>query len=192
MKPSELSKLRKEMAKIQDGKRYEHTLGVAYTAANLAACHGEDIDQALVAGLLHDCAKCLSDKKLLSICEKQKLPVNPQEEKKPSLLHAKVGSYLAHKEYHIEDQDILNAIHNHTTGRPGMSLLEKIIFVADYMEPGRKQAPRLEKIRKTAFTDLDHAMLMILEDTLLYLQNSGSVIDQTTRETYEYYKNGGK
>lgn len=192
MKPSELSKLRKEMAKIQDGKRYEHTLGVAYTAANLAACHGEDIDQALVAGLLHDCAKCLSDKKLLSICEKQKLPVNPQEEKKPSLLHAKVGSYLAHKEYHIADQDILNAIHNHTTGRPGMSLLEKIIFVADYMEPGRKQAPHLEQIRKTAFMDLDRAMLMILEDTLLYLQNSGSVIDQTTRETYEYYKNGGK
>lgn len=192
MKPSELSKLRKEMAKIQDGKRYEHTLSVAYTAANLAACHGEDIDQALVAGLLHDCAKCLSDKRLLSICEKQKLPVSPQEEKKPSLLHAKVGSYLAREEYHIADPDILNAIHNHTTGRPGMSLLEKIIFVADYMEPGRKQAPRLEQIRKTAFTDLDCAMLMILEDTLVYLQESGSVIDQTTRETYEYYKNGGK
>lgn len=192
MKPSELSKLRKEMAKVQDGKRYEHTLGVAYTAANLAACHGEDIDQALVAGLLHDCAKCLSDEKLLAICAKQKLPVSPQEKKKPSLLHARVGSYLAHKEYHITDPDILNAIHNHTTGRPGMSLLEKIIFVADYMEPGRKQAPHLEQIRRTAFTDLDGAMLMILEDTLLYLQDSGSVIDQTTRETYEYYKNGGK
>ncbi len=192
MKPIELSKLRKEMAKIQDGKRYEHTLSVAYTAANLAACYGEDIDQALTAGLLHDCAKCLSDKKLLSICEKQKLPVSPQEERKPSLLHAKVGSYLARKEYHIADPDILNAIHNHTTGRPGMSLLEKIIFVADYMEPGRKQAPRLGQIRKAAFTDLDGAMLMILEDTLVYLQESGSVIDQTTRETYEYYKNGGK
>ena len=192
MKPSELSKLRKEMAKVQDGKRYEHTLGVAYTAANLAACHGEDVDRALVAGLLHDCAKCLSDEKLLAICEKQKLPVSLQEEKKPSLLHARVGGYLARKEYHITDPDILNAIHNHTTGRPGRSLLEKIIFVADYMEPGRKKAPHLEQIRRTAFADLDRAMLMILEDTLLYLQDTGSVIDETTRETYEYYQNGGK
>ncbi len=192
MKPHELSKLRKEMEKIQDGKRYEHTLGVAYTAANLAACHGENIEHALIAGMLHDCAKCLSDEKLLAICEKQKLPVSAEEQKKPSLLHARVGSYLAGKEYHITDQNIINAIHNHTTGRPGMSLLEKIIFIADYMEPGRKQAPRLEQIRRIAFSDLNQAMLMILEDTLFYLQDSGSVIDQTTRETYDYYKNGGK
>lgn len=69
-----------------------------------------------------------------------------------------------------------------------MSLLEKIIFVADYMEPGRRQAPRLEQVRRTAFTDLDQAVLMILEDTLKYLQNSSSVIDQTTQETYQYLK----
>ncbi len=192
MKASELSKLRKEMAKVQNGKRYEHTLSVAYTAANLAASYGEDIDRALVAGLLHDCAKDLSDEKLLAICKKQMLPVSAQEEEKPSLLHAKVGSYLARKKYHITDPDILRAIHNHTTGSPGMSLLEKIIFVADYMEPGRKQAPHLEQIRRIAFADLDQAMIMILEDTLHYLQDSGSVIDETTRKTYEYYQNGGK
>lgn len=69
-----------------------------------------------------------------------------------------------------------------------MSLLEKIVFVADYMEPGRKQAPRLEQIRRTAFNDLDGAVLMILEDTLEYLQGSDSVVDQTTQETYSYYQ----
>lgn len=68
-----------------------------------------------------------------------------------------------------------------------MSLLEKIIFVADYMEPGRRQAPRLEQIRRMSYTDLDQAVLMILEDTLAYLQESSSVIDQTTQETYNYY-----
>lgn len=192
MKASELSKLRKEISKIQDGKRYEHTLGVAYTAANLAACHGEDVEQALLAGMLHDCAKCMSDEKLLGICEKQQLPVGWAERQKPSLLHAKVGSYLAGKEYHVTDRSILNAICHHTTGRPGMSPLEKIIFVADYIEPGRRQAPRLEQLRRTAFADLDRAVLMILEDTLEYLRGSGSVIDQTTQETYSYYKNGGK
>ena len=192
LKSNELSKLRKEISKIQDNKRYEHTLSVAYTAANLAACHGEKIDHALIAGMLHDCAKCLSDDKLLTICEKQHIQVSAEERQKPSLLHAKVGSHLAGKKYHVTDRDILNAIRSHTTGRPGMSLLEKIIFVADYMEPGRRQAPRLEQIRRTAFDDLDRAVLMILEDTLNYLQSSGSVIDQTTQETYCYYKNGGK
>lgn len=192
MKSSELSKLRKEISKIQDNKRYEHTLSVAYTAANLAACHGENIDHALMAGMLHDCAKCLSDEKLLDICEKQHIPVSRAEHQKPSLLHAKVGSHLAEKKYQVTDHNILNAIHNHTTGRPGMSLLEKIVFVADYMEPERRQAPRLEQIRRMAFANLDRAVLMILEDTLEYLQNSGSVIDQTTQETYCYYKNGGK
>ena len=188
MKPSELSKLRKEMSKVQDGKRYEHTLAVAYTAANLAACHGEKADHALVEGMLHDCAKCLPEKKLLSICEKQHMQISKEEYKKPSLLHAKAGSYLAGKKYHVSDRDILNAIHNHTTGRPGMSLLEKIIFVADYMEPGRRQAPRLEQIRRTAFVDLDRAVLLILEDTLNYLQDSDSVIEKTTQDTYEYYR----
>ena len=188
LKSNELHKLRKEISKIQDNKRFEHTLSVAYTAANLAACHGGDIEHALIAGMLHDCAKCLSDEKLLSICEEHHIQTSREERQKPALLHAKVGSYLAHKKYHVENQDILNAIRNHTTGRPGMSLLEEIVFVADYMEPGRKHAPRLEQIRRTAFTDLNKAILMILEDTLEYLQSSGSVIDQATQETYYYYK----
>lgn len=187
LKSSEMSKLRKELSKVQDSKRYEHTLSVAYTAANLAACYGESINHALIAGMLHDCAKCLPDEKLLAICEKQHMQISEAEYKKPSLLHAKAGSYLAMKKYRVTNQDILNAIHNHTTGRPGMSLLERIIFVADYMEPGRRQAPRLEQVRRTAFMDLDQAVLMILEDTLKYLQDSCSVIDQSTQETYQYY-----
>ena len=188
MKSSVLNKLRKEISKVQDSKRFEHTLSVAYTAANLAACYGESIDRALVAGMLHDCAKCLPEEKLLSICEKQHMPISEEEYKKPSLLHAKAGSYLAEKKYHIANRDVLNAIHNHTTGRPDMSQIEKIIFVADYIEPGSRQAPRLEQIRRTAFADLDRAVLMILEDTLKYLQDSGSVIEQTTQKTYQYYK----
>lgn len=175
------------MSKVQDGKRYEHTLSVAYTAANLAACHGGDPEKALVAGMLHDCAKGLPDHKLLEICEKHHIPISGEERRKPSLLHAKVGSYLAHKKYEVTDPDILNAICYHTTGRPEMTLLEKIIFVADYMEPGRRQAPRLDQIRRMSYTDLDQAVLMILEDTLAYLQENSTVIDQTTQETYNYY-----
>ena len=157
-KTNYLRKIRKAVQKAQDAKRFEHTLGVEYTAAALAMRYGSDIDSARAAGLLHDCAKCLSDEKRLSICRKNHIPVTEVERKNPFLLHAKAGAYLAREKYGIKDPDILNAIRSHTTGRKNMSLLEKIIFVADYIEPGRKHAPNLTDIRKLAFLDINRAM----------------------------------
>jgi predicted HD superfamily hydrolase involved in NAD metabolism len=83
-----------------------------------------------------------------------------------ALLHAKVGSFLAKEKYGIEDEDVLNAIRYHTTGRPCMSTLEKILYIADYIEPGRKHASNLLQIRRMAFQDLDKTLFKILEDTL--------------------------
>ena len=105
MKEPDLKKIRKAMEKELDPKRYEHTLGVAYTAASLAMCYGADLNSALIAGMLHDCAKCLSNEKKISICKKHDLPINPAEEKNPFLLHAKVGSYLASKKYGVTDPE---------------------------------------------------------------------------------------
>lgn len=187
MKANDLKKIRRAMEKCQDAKRYEHTLGVAYTAAALAMRYDSDVKNAQIAGLLHDCAKCLSDEKRLSICEKHNISMTEIERRNPFLLHAKVGSFLAMEEYKVKDPDIIHAILNHTTGRPGMSLLEKIIFVADYIEPGRKQAPNLKEVRKLAFEDLDAALLKILSDTLEYLKSTGGEIDPMTARTYEYY-----
>lgn len=175
------------MEKVLDNARFEHTLGVAYTAACLAMRYDVDITKAQVAGLLHDCAKCLTNEKRISICKKHNIQMNEAELKNPQLLHAKVGSFLAMEEFDIHDQDIINAILNHTTGRPDMSPLEKIIYIADYIEPGRKQAPNLTSIRKMAFEDPDKALLMILEDTLSYLQSTGSVVDAMTQKTYDFY-----
>lgn len=198
MKTADLTKLRKKMEKNLEPNRYEHTLSVAYTAANLAAVHGEDVQKALVAGVLHDCAKCLSHKKQIALCDKYHVHLSPMEAAENSpLLHAKTGSILAREEYGIEDEDILNAISYHTTGRPQMSVLEKIIYIADYIEPGRRHmkrfgdgAPmeRLAQIRQMAYRDLDETLLNILSDTLDYLQSKGSKIDPMTRTTYEYYK----
>lgn len=186
---SDLKKIRKHMEKELNAKRYEHTLSVAYTAASLAMVHGADIDSAIIAGMLHDCAKCLPDDKLISLCRKHDLPVSEVELQNPAaLLHAKVGSFLAHKEYEIDDEDILNAIRYHTTGRPDMSRLEKILYIADYIEPGRKHAANLLQIRKMAYQDLDMTFFKILEDTLSYLMSTGGEIDSMTQETYEYYK----
>lgn len=174
------------MEKAQDAKRFAHTLGVEFTAAALAMKYQSDVTDAQIAGLLHDCAKCLTDEKRVSICEKHQIPMTDIERRNPFLLHAKVGEYLAREKYGITNPDILNAIRFHTTGRENMSLLERIVFVADYIEPGRRQAPNLTEIRQLAFTDLDAAMLKILEDTLSYLRATGGELDPMTEITYEY------
>lgn len=191
-KTDSLRKLRKEMEKVQDEKRFEHTLGVEFTSAALAMRYGVSVKSAQTAGLLHDCAKCLTDKERVSICQKNGIPMSNLERANPFLLHAKVGAFLARKKYGVTDEDILNAIQNHTTGRPDMSTLEKIVFIADYMEPGRNHAPNLDEIRRLAFTDLNRALLKILGDTLEYLDSGNGDVDPLTRKTWEYYreKNG--
>ena len=183
-----LKKLTKAMEEVQTGKRFQHTLGVEFTAAAMAMRYGMPVLQAQLAGLLHDCAKCFSDEKLLKICSKNDLAVSEIEKRNPYLLHGRVGAFLAKTEYGIEDEDILNAIEWHTTGRPGMSELEKIIFIADYIEPGRKQASNLTEVRRLAFEDLDRAIVKILKDILEYLNKSDKGdIDPMTLKTYQYY-----
>ena len=104
--------------------------------------------------------------------------------------HAKVGAYLAETRYGVTVPDILNAIRYHTTGRPQMSKLEKILYIADYIEPGRKHVADLEQIRQMAYQNLDTTMAKILENTLAYLKTTDGQIDSMTEETYEYYKKG--
>ena len=171
--------------------RFTHTLGVADTAQRLATNCGVDPLRARLAGLLHDCAKCIPNDKKLRICEKQGIEITKVEMASPSLLHAKLGAYLAKEIYQITDEDILGAIRWHTTGRPAMTLLEKIIFLADYIEPMRWKAANLDHIRQVAFDDIDHAVYLTLRDTLHYLQNGmqdGSAkVDETTNSAYQYY-----
>lgn len=184
-----LRKLRKRIEKAQGAGRFEHTLGVAFTAASLAMSVGAPVTAAQTAGLLHDCAKGIPDEKKLRICLKYHIPVSDLEKRNPFLLHAKAGACLAEKKYGVEDRDILNAVRYHTTGRANMSLLEKIIFVADYIEPSRKQLPaeEMQELRKIAFRDLDAALLRILEYTLRYLRSGGGEIDPATEATWRYY-----
>ena len=188
MKIMDLQKIRKQLSKALDNKRYEHTQGVAYTSAALAMRYGEDVKKAELAGLLHDCAKCLDNDKKIQICKKHDISISEAEERNPFLLHAKVGGHLAKTKYKVDDDEIIQAIISHTTGRPGMSLLEKIVYIADYIEPARDHAPNLDDIRELAFRDLDEALLKILEDILVHLRSDKKEIDPMTQMTYEYYK----
>ena len=145
-----LIKMQKKLKKYIDEARYQHTLGVMYTAAALAMCYGADPEQAQVAGLLHDCAKCIPNDKKLKLCKQHNIQVSEAE-------------------YDIEDPEILSAITWHTTGKPEMTLLEKIIFISDYIEPMRNKAEHLPQIRQMAFHDLDMAVYMTLNHTILYV-----------------------
>jgi len=179
--------IKRKVKRELDRERYQHTLGVAYTASCLAMRYGADIEDAYIAGLLHDCAKCIPNDDKLEICRKYGIGVTDCEGENPSLLHAKVGAFLAEKRYGVRDKDILSAIRSHTTGMPGMTLLQKIIFVADYIEPNRNEAPDLPQVREQAFIDIDKTVCIILYDTLRYLEKKGAKIDSMTQETYDYY-----
>lgn len=176
-----------KLQKIQGKKRFNHTMGVCYTACSLAMRYGEDIEKAYLAGILHDSAKHLKDDKLLHLAGKYDLGISAVEKENPFLLHGKVGALIAKKTFDIEDEDILNAIRFHTTGRPDMSLLEKIVFVADYIEPNRDKAPNLDKVRALAFEDLDLTVVKIIEDTLTYLKDKAKCIDPLTKLTHDFY-----
>jgi len=181
-------KMQKKLAKYLDEDRYEHTLGVMFTCAALAMVHDCDLITAQTAGLLHDCAKCIPNDEKLRLCEENDILISSIERENPFLLHAKLGALLAKTEYEVTDPLVLHAIKVHTTGEPDMNILDKIIYIADYIEPNRNKADDLDLVRELAFRDLDVCMAEILHDTLVYLKKRGGNIDPTTQMTYEYYK----
>ncbi len=170
--------------------RYEHTLGVASTARHLAQTYDYDEAIAELAGLLHDCAKYMDDDKKIALCKEYDVPISDAEYKNPSLLHAKCGAILAANEYQVTNPDILHAIRVHTTGVPDMNLLDKILFISDYIEPNRDKAPHLKELRKIAEQNLDLTTYHILKDTVEYLKkHEDQTMDPTTLAAYDYYKN---
>ncbi len=177
-----------KLTKYIDQNRWYHTQGVRYTAASMAMAHGVDLVRAETAGLLHDCAKCIPDSKKIKLCDKNHIAITDVERGNPFLLHSKVGAYIAREKYHVTDEAILDAIRYHTTGRPGMTPLEQIVFIADYIEPRRNKSKHLPEIRKTAFRDLDECCYMILKDMLLYLNSKKGEIDQNTQEAFAFYE----
>jgi len=178
--------------KIQRGmneERYLHTMGVTYTATALAMVHGCDLRQAQIAGLLHDCAKARSGGSLLRMCQKNGVKMSSYEQTHPHMLHAKAGALVARGKYMITNSEILDAIRFHTTGKPAMSELGKIIYIADFIEPNRKELNCLKEIRKVAFEDSDECVYLILKNILEWLESNNEAIDDASKAAYEYYEN---
>ena len=122
------------------------------------------------------------------MCRTIGIKLTESELQMPALVHAKLGACLAQYDYGIRDQEILDAITYHTTGRPDMTLLEKIIYIADYIEPNRKEIPGLQEIRGIVFRDIDQAVCLSAGSTVRYLENGGKAVDPMTVKTYNFYK----
>lgn len=148
-------------------KRFKHTMGVMAAARELAEIHGENEDKAQRAGLMHDNAKALSLEQMRRIAGDAGLEIGADESASASLMHAPVGAYLAKARFGEQDEEVLDAIRYHTTGRPGMSALEAIVYLADMIEPGRDDFEGLSELRKLARRDLFVAL-----ERGLYLSNS--------------------
>ena len=184
----DIAKMEKKLKKYLDTSRFIHTQGVMYTSGALAMRYGLDMESAMGAGLLHDCAKCIPNDKKIRLCEKNQIPISSFERKNPFLLLAKLGAFITRKKYGINDESILSAITYHTTGRAMMQPLDKVIFTADYIEPHRDKAQNLPEIRQIAFIDLDECIYIILRDTLDYLSSNPKDIDTATEDAFRYYK----
>ena len=168
--------------------RYKHSVNVAKEAVRLAKKYGADEEKAAIAGILHDITKENTKEEQLQIMTDGGIILDDVQKISSKLWHGISGSVYMRDKLDITDEDILNAIRYHTTGRPAMTLLEKIVFVADYIEPNRNKADHLDELRRSAFENLDETVLLILDQTLDYLETSGKDIDQQTVITRDYYR----
>ncbi len=164
-----------------DKKRLEHSLGVSRTAALLALHYGVDVDKARIAGLVHDCAKCLSYEEMATRLKEYGMMLDPISMGDRALIHGHLGAEMVRRMLGIEDPEILNAIACHTTGKKRMALLDKILCLADYIEPGRQYAG-IGTIRQLAYKDIDRALLKGMEFTIRHVLDSGSPLHPGTVE----------
>lgn len=168
-----------ELAKRLSPKRFSHSIGVSETAEWLAARFHCDIEKAKIAGLLHDLAREVPMNELLPRTQAFGIVMSDVEQAEPVLLHALLGAKLAQVEFGIADAEILQAIILHTTGGLGMTTLDKIIYLADVIEPGRG-FKGVNQIREVAQIDLDKALLVALDQSIEYLVKRRGLIHPAT------------
>ena len=169
-------------------KRMPHVLGTEHEAAVLARRYGADVTSARIAALLHDCTKKLSMEEQLALCEQYGIALDELERKNLKLLHAKTGAAIARDLFGVSDE-IYWAIYWHTTGKADMTKLEKVIYLADYIEPSR-DFPGVEKLRRAVHADLEHGLLMALEDSIEEMRQRGNPVHPNTAEARDYLLRG--
>lgn len=166
-------------------KRYNHSVRVMETAIKLAEIYNADIEKAKIAGILHDCAKITDETNLLKRTNDFDIILDACMEYNHELIHGPLGAKIAKEEYGIKDKEILDAIYYHTIGRENMSILDKIIYIADYIEPKRNFSG-VEEVRSLAFEDIDKSLILAMEKTIIFLIEKNKLIHPDTIKARNY------
>ena len=174
------------LSAMMNPRRFQHTLGVRKEAVRLADLHGADLQRSALAGLLHDCAKGMPIEEMNRIARENRLVEDEKMYGSNAMLHGPVGAYLAKTEFGVKDEEILNAIYGHTIGRPGMTKLELVIFVADATEEGREAYEGLEAIRFLAERSLPAAALKSMALTRDYVRRTGRPFFREAERAWMY------
>ncbi len=182
----DLERYKKLLRRILKPKRYEHSLGVMKTAAELARINGADVEKATVAGLLHDVTKNFSDDEQWHIIRRYNIPNEGRENTPSPFLHAMTAPYVLKDELGIDDEQILRAVSRHTVGGKNMTLLDKIVYVADFVEPTRDYE-NVEYYRALAYKDLNRALFECMEWTIKDKINKGKYLNTDTVDMYNEY-----
>jgi predicted HD superfamily hydrolase involved in NAD metabolism len=178
-------KIKKYLKENLNEKRYIHSIMVSETAEKLASVYGADSSKARLSGLVHDSAKNLRNGDLINLAKLEGLEIDDVSLNTPQLLHGIAGAVIARETMGIEDEDIFNAVRYHTTGRINMSLLEKIIYISDYVEPSRS-FPGVEALRELVSVNLDKALLKAFDVTIEFVISKGELLHKDTIEARNY------
>ncbi|WP_049754167.1 bis(5'-nucleosyl)-tetraphosphatase (symmetrical) YqeK [Heliomicrobium modesticaldum] len=175
-------RLQEDLAREMSPRRFIHTVGTGETAYRLAVQWGADPERARLAALAHDIAREWPSDRLLQACEEAGVPLEPWERNQVELLHGYAGAWWAAKVYRLDDDEVLKAVRHHTIGHPGMALLEKIVYLADKIEPNRAYKG-VDRLRKLAGQSLDSAVLACLDQAIEHVLRKGGLLHPLTVET---------
>lgn len=177
--------MHKRLRSTQKERRYFHTLGVVKEAVRLAPKYGVEIEKAKIAALLHDCAKNFDQDRFLEIAAEYGVTLDELAIKEPALVHAFLGAAVAYRDYGVTDKEILDAIYYHTTARANMTNLEKLVYIADMIEPGRTM-PQAEELRKMVEVNLDDALIYAIDCSIKHVIKKGRLIHPDSIDARNY------
>lgn len=177
--------MHRKLRLAQKERRYFHTLGVVKEAVRLAPKFGVDTEKAKIAALLHDCAKNFDQDRFLDIAAEYGVTLDELTIKEPALVHAFLGAAVAYRDYGVTDKEVLDAIYYHTTARANMTQLEKLIYIADMIEPGRTM-PQAEELRKMVEENTDDALIYAIDCSIKHVIKKGRLIHPDSIDARNY------
>ncbi len=184
--PQDIVDIYKKLSGLLDAKRLRHTMLTVREAILLADANGVDTKKARLAAILHDCVK-LSNRNILALAKQRCYDLTPEEIQNPYLIHARLGAVAAVDDYGVTDREVLQAIENHTLGKAGMTMLDKVIYLADKIEPSRDYEGVAE-IREAAYKDVNMGMILVMQHTMDYTSKNGRLVNPTTSDAMESIK----